>query len=300
MKKILYSLAAISVATLLGCNSSTESDSAADQATDAVNQATYTAKLSAALAAQPDSVQARYPARNPQQVLEFFAIKPGMTIVEALPGGGWYSKILLPYLGKDGRLIGADYAADMFPKFGFFSDEMIESKKTWIQTWTAEAEAWRDADSATISAYQMNSMPQSMDGTADAVLFIRALHNLSRFESDGMYLTKALDEAHRVLRSGGTLGVVQHQAPDDVSDEWANGSKGYLKKSAVIKRLEQAGFEYVDSIDVNHNPKDQPGENDIVWRLAPSFATSRDNPEQKAEYATIGESNRMTLKFRKP
>jgi predicted methyltransferase len=54
------------------------------------------------LAAQPEDAQARYAFRHPQETLEFFGIEPGMTVVEALPGGGWYSKILVPYLGADG------------------------------------------------------------------------------------------------------------------------------------------------------------------------------------------------------
>lgn len=255
--------------------------------------------LTSVLTSQPVEVQARYPARNPQQVIEFVGIKPGMTVVEALPGGGWYTKILLPYLGSNGELIGADYAQDMFPKFGFFSEERIEAKKTWVDTWTKEANEWRTENSASIKAYQMNSMPSSMDGSADAVLFIRALHNLARFENDGEYLTKAMKEAHRVLKPGGIVGVVQHLAPDSMSDEWASGARGYLKKSFVIKTFESFGFEFVDSSDMNLNPKDQPGENDIVWRLPPSFATSREDPELKATYQAIGESNRMTLKFRK-
>ena len=65
--------------------------------------------LGAVLDAQPDEVKARYPYRNPRETLEFIGIEPGMTVVEGLPGGGWYSKILLPYLGSDGKLIGADY-----------------------------------------------------------------------------------------------------------------------------------------------------------------------------------------------
>ena len=64
-------------------------------------------KLAAVLAAQPDEAKARYEYRHPQETIEFFGIEPGMTVVEGLPGGGWYSKILLPYLGSDGHLVGA-------------------------------------------------------------------------------------------------------------------------------------------------------------------------------------------------
>jgi predicted methyltransferase len=78
---------------------------AADDREDAAS------KLERILADQPEEVQARYPHRRPAQTLEFFGIQPGMTVVEALPGGGWYSRILLPYLGSEGRLIGANYPA---------------------------------------------------------------------------------------------------------------------------------------------------------------------------------------------
>ena len=57
------------------------------------------ASLDTILAAQDDSAKARYEYRNPKETLEFFGIAPGMAVGEALPGGGWYSKILLPYLG---------------------------------------------------------------------------------------------------------------------------------------------------------------------------------------------------------
>ena len=85
-----------------------------------------------------------------------------------------------------------------------------------------------------------------------------------------------------------------------MSDEYADGSKGYLKKAFVIAAAEAAGFEFVAESDINANPKDQPSEDDIVWRLPPSLATSAENPELRAELEAVGESNRMTLRFGKP
>lgn len=257
-------------------------------------------ELAAVLAAQPETIQARYKWRHPQETLEFFGVEPGMTVLEALPGGGWYTKILLPYLGTDGALIGADYALEMFPLFGFFSDEMLEGKKTWVETWTADAEGWRGENSASVSAFVLGSMPDELKGTVDVAIFIRALHNLNRFEPDGGYLTSALKDAFDALKSGGILGVVQHQAPEDKSDEWANGSRGYLKKSHVIAVIEKAGFELVGESAVNENPKDQPGDDDVVWRLPPTLSIGDAGDEVAAEMRAIGESNRMTLKFRKP
>lgn len=257
-------------------------------------------RLAQVLAAQPESVQARYAWRHPQETLEFFGIEPGMTVVEALPGGGWYSKILLPYLGSNGSLIGADYSPDMYPLFGFFSDEILESKKTWVTDWTAEAETWRGADGAAVSAFVFGDMPESMKGTADAVLLIRALHNLNRFESQGGFRTAALQNAFDVLKPGGIVGVVQHQVAEDKPDDWANGATGYLKKSAVIAFMQAAGFELVAESPINENPKDQPGEKDVVWRLPPTLSIEDENEETADAMRAIGESNRMTLLFRKP
>ncbi|MCC5870575.1 MAG: methyltransferase, partial [Gammaproteobacteria bacterium] len=85
------------------------------------------AKLAAALAAQPDDAQSRYPQRRPAETLSFFGIEPGMSVAEVFPGGGWYSKILLPYLGEDGRLIGVDYPIELFSLFGFMSEEQLQA-----------------------------------------------------------------------------------------------------------------------------------------------------------------------------
>jgi predicted methyltransferase len=257
-------------------------------------------KLDEILTAQSDEAKARYEWRHPRETLEFFGIEPGMTVIEGLPGSGWYSKILSDYLGPDGQLIGANYAYSMFPLFGFFSEEQIEELKTWESDWPEEARAWGGENAAEVSAFSLGTMPDALDGTADAVLMIRALHNLNRFESQGDYLTKALKDIHDALKPGGILGVVQHQAPADSPDEWADGSAGYLKKAFVIERLEEAGFEFVAESAINENPKDQPTTDDVVWRLPPSLSTSGDNPELRAQMEATGESNRMTLKFRKP
>ncbi len=255
--------------------------------------------LAAVLESQSEEVQARYAYRHPQETLDFFGIKPGMTVLEALPGGGWYTRILMPYLGSDGHLIGADYASDMFPLFGFFNDEQLEEKKTWVEDWTAEVEEARDDGDATVSAFQLGSMPNDMAGSADAALLIRATHNLARFQSQGEYLTKALADVNRVLKPGGIVGVVQHHATASMPDEQTDGSFGYLRKEFVVDQMEQAGFELIGEIDINANPKDQPGPEEFVWRLPPALFTSREDAELKAKYEAIGESNRMTLKFRK-
>jgi len=259
------------------------------------------AKLATILAAQPAQVKARYDARHPQETLEFFGIMPGMTVVEVLPGGGWYSKILIPYLGNDGHLIGVDYSLEMWPEFGarFSSEEFMGKKKVWAAEWVEGAEAWRAGSSGNISAFTFGGRDAGMDGKADAVLFIRALHNLSRFEIEGSYMSEALADANALLKPGGLVGVVQHQGPETNEDKWATGSNGYLKKSDVIEKFEAAVFALVKESTINENPKDVPSNKDIVWRLPPSLGTSGEDAELKAKMEAIGESNRMTLLFKK-
>ncbi|MGI9233160.1 MAG: class I SAM-dependent methyltransferase [Woeseiaceae bacterium] len=289
---------------LAACQPATES--APEQASDAVADDTAPVaqveedRLTRILAAQPDDVQARYAHRHPKETLEFFGIEPGMTVVEGLPGRGWYTKLLLPYVGAEGCIVGANYALDMWPNFSFGTEEFVEKQRTWTTDWPADAAGWRDEDSASVEAFVFGSMPESRTETADVVFLARVLHNLANFEEEGGYLTAALADSFAVLKPGGTLGVVQHHARDEMSDSFADGSHGYLKKSFVIAAVEKAGFEFVAESDVNANPNDQPGEDDIVWRLPPSFATSAENAELKAELTAVGESNRMTLKFRKP
>ena len=300
LKSIL--MGGFAVLALSACNSATSSSDAEMMKSDeGVNISQTSDKLDQVLAAQSDKNKERFDARNPKETLMFFGVEPGMTVVEALPGGGWYTKILLPYLGEEGKVIGVDYALEMWPEFGGFADEaFIKGKQTWPETWTDSANEWRGAGDASVTAFAFQNRDASFDGQVDAALFIRAMHNLSRFEGEGDYMTKALADTMALLKPGGIVGVVQHSGPESNPDDWADGNNGYLKKSRVIKAFEGAGFQFVAESDINENPKDIPSSEDQVWRLSPTLGTSRDNPELRKELAGIGESNRMTLKFRKP
>ena len=266
---------------------------------EAVPEAGAGERLQAVLAAQPAEVQARYPDRNPAETLAFFGIEPGMTVVELLPGGGWYSRILAGYLGADGTLIGVNYPQDIWPLFGFMDEERIAGMATWAEDWPQQAADWAVEDPARYQAFVLGELPEDLVGTADAVVMIRALHNLARFDAEHGFMQPALADVYAVLKPGGIVGVVQHEARPDMPDEWATGENGYLKRDFVIARFEAAGFERVDESDINANPRDQPTVEDSVWRLPPSLRGADDEQNRAARLA-IGESNRMTLKFRKP
>lgn len=255
--------------------------------------------LARVLEAQPDEAKARYGTRHPAETLAFFGIEPGMRVVEVLPGGGWYTKILLPYIGSEGAVHGVDYEVAMWAEFSFSTPESIEKKKTWPADWEAKTAAMVESDVPEITGHQFGGIDAAEHGTMDAVLMIRALHNMRRFEEKGGYLTQALADINNVLKPGGVLGIVQHRSPESNDDSHGDGTKGYLKESYVMDIVTKAGFEFVGSSDINANPADQPGDADIVWRLPPTFATSAEDPELREKMQAIGESDRMTLKFRK-
>ncbi|WP_425409154.1 class I SAM-dependent methyltransferase [Hyphococcus sp.] len=286
-------------------NNTTERSSETTNRNNAVDadgdQAAASESLDAILDSQPDDVKARYQYRHPKETLEFFGVEPGMTVVDSLPGEpGWYGNILIPYLGAEGKLIGADYSTEMWPLFtNFATPEFLENRQTWSEQFITAAQDVAGEDGPQIDAFVYGSAPERLAGTADVVLMMRAAHHFNRLE-DGRFFTEALDDINMILKPGGIVGVVQHRAPEDTPDEWAIGDAGYVKQTQIVSVFENAGFELVDESEINANPNDQPTTDDIVWRLPPSLATSGDNPELRAEMQAIGESDRMTLKFRKP
>ena len=272
---------------------------ASDSSNVAAVEPVATASLDQILAAQSDEMKARYHWRHPKETLAFFGVEPGQVVVEVLPGDGWYTRILLPYVGSSGKLIGVNYGDTMWAKFGFMNDEQLNKLKTWTTDFTTGAQEWRGDTGAPVDAFVFGALPEAMKGTADTVLLIRALHNLARFENDGSFLSAALADVNAVLKPGGIVGIVQHEARANMPDEWANGNAGYLKRSFVIEKMQAAGFELVDQAEFNQNPNDKPTSEEFVWRLPPNYRTSGDDGEKKAAMDAIGESNRMTLKFRK-
>ena len=251
-------------------------------------------KLQGILEAQPDEIKVRYDARHPAETISFFGITPDMHVIEALPGDGWYSKILLPYLGDKGQLTGVDYNTNMWSKFDWVQPDFIEERKAWPTTWPENVQSWGIKDSAKVSAAAFGNLPSDFDGKLDAVLFIRALHNLSRFEKDGKFLSQALEDTYRVLKPGGIVGVVQHRT--DNKD--LQGETGYLEINRLKSFMKKAGFTLVAESDINANPKDKA--DGIVWRLPPTYHGVSKSDAKFKEYSAIGESNRMTLKFIKP
>ena len=227
---------------------------------------------------------ARDPYRHPYETLAFFGVKPSDTVVEIWPGGGWYTEILAPYLAAGG---GTLYVAA--PEWGRSGITKLQQANAAVYGGLKVADyPVFDGKAAEIPA-----------GTADVVLTFRNVHNWRmgyRRDDKQDYSAEAFAQAYAMLKPGGVLGVVDHRLPETASDERERNS-GYIKTSTVRRLAEAAGFRLAASSEINANPKDTADWPDGVWTLPPTYALK---DRDRAKYAAIGESDRMTLKFVKP
>ena len=238
------------------------------------------AALEAAVAAPHRSAanRARDVYRHPVQTLAFFGVKPTDTVVEIWPGGGWYTEILAPYLAARGTLTVA-------APVGRSADTI--AKKL-------------DGDAAAYGRVAHANFPMAVGatpvkpGSADVVLTFRNVHNWRFAGAD--QAQAAFDQMFAMLKPGGILGVEEHRLPENM-DSAREEKSGYMKRSSVIAFARKAGFQLVAESQINANPRDTHDYPKGVWTLPPNFA---EGDKDRAKYAAIGESDRMTLKFVKP
>lgn len=235
--------------------------------------------------------RARDKYRNPAETLMFFGITPDMKIGEYGPGGGWYTRVLLPYVADTGAYAGINADVDRYMA-GADADRMASAKQ-FPDTFPARAAEWTGIDASKIGAFEIDEPPEEELGTFDAILVFRSLHGLTSREM----VDSTLAQTYSLLKPGGVVGVVQHRAPEDSSYEFSQGDYGYLKQDQIIGIFESEGFELIGMSEVNANPMDPADHEGGVWTLPP---TLRFGDENRETYEAIGESDRMTLLFRKP
>ncbi len=222
---------------------------------------------------------ARDAARHPTETLAFFGVKPGDTVVELWPGGGWYTEILAPLTQSGG---GTLYAAAPW-------ERGLNTIRKWQE---AKPDAYGAVKLAEFPA--TGAGPKVPDGSADVVLTFRNVHN---WRFGGMDKTaEAFQQIYAMLKPGGVLGVVDHRLPEAM-DSALEEKSGYMKRSSVVAFAEAAGFKLAGESEVNANPRDTHDYEKGVWSLPPTL-TNKDVDREK--YVAIGESDRMTLKFVKP
>jgi predicted methyltransferase len=221
--------------------------------------------------------------RHPLETLTFFGITPKMTVVEIEPGAGWYTEILALLLAKQGKLIVAAPDANgpkdkMSTVYGRRADLFL----------SRSPELYGKVVRTTFTPEAMEFAPP---GSADLALSFRELHGVVSSGEVPQYLAAV----HAALKDGGIFGLVDHRAKPDAKPE-ESAKKGYLPEQWVIDQVTAAGFELVEKSEINANPKDTKDYEKGVWTLPPSYTLGETD---KAKYAAIGESDRMTLKFKK-
>jgi predicted methyltransferase len=227
--------------------------------------------------------------RHPLETLEFFGLKTDMNVLEYDPGGGWYTELLAPTLASRGKLtITMPEPNGPAESFDAFYGARI---KRFLDT---SPELYGKVERMiTLLPNPSGPVPKlGADNTFDMVLVCRLLHEL---QEDKM-LSGFLSEVFRVLKPGGVLGIEQHRAQADANPD-ESAKQGYLPEAFVIRQAEEAGFTLAGKSEINANPKDTKDYPKGVWTLPPTF-TLKD--QDRAKYAAIGESDRMTLKLVKP
>lgn len=223
-----------------------------------------------------DENRARDPHRRPQATLTFFGVKPTDHVIELWPGRGWYTEILAPLLDERGQLTAV---AATGPYLQPYKDFLTSSPELY-------------GDVKLVEVTPPESLNLGPDASADVVLTFRNLHN---WMGKG-YAKQLHEEIYRVLKPGGTYGVVEHRAAPGTSSE-TSAKSGYVTEEAAIALATEAGFVLEERSELHANPKDSKDHPSGVWSLPPSL---REGDADREKYEAIGESDRMTLRFRKP
>jgi predicted methyltransferase len=216
-----------------------------------------------------------------------------MTIVEIDPGAnGWWTGILAPYAhATDGR-----YVAALMVEAGVIGADNFEAARAAFLKGVADKAIFGDAEAVDFGPSNKDAIPA---GSADFVLAARAFHNWAR---EGDATDAYLAAFFRMLKPGGILAVEQHRAPEGADPR---AGTGYVPESYVIDAALRAGLMLEARSEINANPKDTKDHPFGVWTLPPTRRSAPagqpvDPNFDHTKYDAIGESDRMTLKFRKP
>jgi len=234
---------------------------------------------------RPAAYRARDAYRHPKETLQFFGVRPDLSVVEVWPGGGWYTQILAPLLRERGKYYAAHFHVDeKSPRY------MGPARDAFLKSLAAHPDLYDRVVVTSLDApRQVDLAPR---GGVDLVLTFRNVHNWTAAKTDAAMFRAFFD----ALKPGGVLGVVEHRAREGTSLEQMVKT-GYMTEAYVIGLAQQAGFRLAARSEVNANPKDTKDHPRGVWTLPPTF---RLGDQDRQQYAAIGESDRMTLKFVKP
>ena len=225
----------------------------------------------------------RNSARHPRETLEFFGLEGKMTVLEVSPGGGWYTEVLAVLLGGEGTLVAAHYSpnggAYARRSLGGFLRKLGENNDIYGGVVVAALQPPTD----------MTPVPPN---SVDMAVAFRNVHSWMRMDQAETFFGAIYD----AVKPGGVFGVVQHRAKPGTSTDVMRKT-AYVTEEQVIAFAELAGFELEARSEINANPRDTKDHPGGVWTLPPSLSGDEANRDK---YHAIGESDRMTLRFRKP
>ncbi len=234
--------------------------------------------------------RARDEYRHPTETLTFFGLQPTMSVLEIWPARGWYTEILAPFLKDKGQLTIANFRKN---------DGTIEDEKK--QFW-ARLAAKLDQDIAknpehfgTVNVLEFDPPGLMSLGNVNQYDMVLSFRNSHIWNEQG-YLLDVFRSFFDVLKPGGTLGLVEHRS-SRLSEISSRAGEGYLDEYYVISVARQAGFVLEDCTEINANAKDTKDYPKGVYALPPTLAMGN---VDRQKYLAIGESDRMTLRFRKP
>lgn len=274
MKVLSRSIALLLFVVLAGCASSSGGGSSSLGELEPILQSAH----------RGADERARDAQRHPRQTLEFFGLRPDMTVVEIWPGNGWYTEILAPLLRDHGKL----YAAQIDPAGGEYARNTVE---TYREKLAGRTDLYGKVIVTTLAPPPSKELI-APPGTVDLIVTFRNLHNWMMFG----WQREALQSMYAALKPGGTLGIVEHRGNPNVPQD-ARAASGYVNEDHAIALIESVGFKLVDRSEINANPRDTKDYERGVWALPPSYANGA---VDRARYEAIGESDRFTLKFIKP
>lgn len=230
--------------------------------------------------------------RKPGELLAFWGLRPGMTVLEIAPGGGYWTEILAPYLkATNGKYMAtaADLGNPELPQASRDARQRFEAR------WADQA-VW---GKVTLVNFGPRSGPLAPANSVDMIFTARNVHN---FMANGFW-DKTLTDAFAALKPGGVLGVEEHRANPGAQDPRAES--GYVTEQFVIDSALKAGFRLAERSELLANARDTKDHPFGVWTLAPIRRTAPAgqpaNPNfDRTKYDAIGESDRMALRFVKP
>jgi predicted methyltransferase len=235
--------------------------------------------------------KARDVERQPVDSLMFWGLKPGASILEVQPGGGWWTRILAPYAALTGGRYTATAADLNNPQL---SDAARKGRADFAARY-ADEKVYGKVElvnwGATAAPLPANSY--------DFILLSRVIHGWMRTEGA---LERNLASVAGSLKPGGVLAVEQHRGNPGPQDPKAES--GYVTEAFVIEAAKKAGLRLAGRSEINANAKDTKDHPFGVWTLPPTRITvpygsgkAPDPTFDRSKYDAIGESDRMTLRF---